>query len=247
MGREVAKIEALPIAGGQSAHLVLEGSDSPWRQGVRFVTDGVLRVAGVDAPQLDLWTDTAPPAVDVECVETDGLLRFYNIWPSGRRPGVESRSRRRGCSSRNSATAGGVTRAMTSASSRTSRSSSFGSRSSSRARCTSRRPVPMRSAGPTAGSRRSRTGRWGRGDVLERHCFYAAERYYDEDARPLSEKTEPAVRDRWRDELSHARRRDERCARNSARTRMIAYADTRCPAFRGLKTRTVARSVAHRV
>jgi hypothetical protein len=27
--------------------------------------------------------------------------------------------------------------------------------------------------------------------VLERHCFYAAERYYDEDARPLSEKTEP--------------------------------------------------------
>lgn len=92
MGRDVVKIEALPIAVGQSARLVLEGSESPWRQGVRFVTDGVLRVAGVEAPQLDIWTDTAPPTVDVECVETDGLLRFYNIWQSGRRPGVESRS-----------------------------------------------------------------------------------------------------------------------------------------------------------
>jgi hypothetical protein len=92
LGREVVKIEALPIADGQSARLVLEAYDSPWRQGVRFVTGGVLRVAGVEAPQLDIWTDTAPLAVEVECVETDGLLRFYNVWQSGRRPGVESRS-----------------------------------------------------------------------------------------------------------------------------------------------------------
>jgi hypothetical protein len=92
MGRDVVTIEALPIAVDQSVHVVLEGSGSPWRQGVRFVTDGVLRVAGVEAPQLDIWTDTAPPAVVVECVQTDGLLRFYNIWQSGRRPGVESRS-----------------------------------------------------------------------------------------------------------------------------------------------------------
>ncbi|MDP8907567.1 MAG: immunity 26/phosphotriesterase HocA family protein [Chloroflexota bacterium] len=31
----------------------------------------------------------------------------------------------------------------------------------------------------------------GPGEVLERHCFYAAGRYYDEDAQPLSERTEP--------------------------------------------------------
>ena len=92
VGREVVKIEALPIVAGQSVHLVLEGSDSPWRQGVRFVTEGVLGVAGVEAPQLDIWTDTAPPEVQISCVETDGLLRFYNVWQSGRRPGVESRS-----------------------------------------------------------------------------------------------------------------------------------------------------------
>jgi hypothetical protein len=85
-------IAALPVAAGKSAHVVLERSDSRWRQGVRLVTDGVLRVAGLEAPQLDLWIDTAPPAVEVECVQTDGLLRFYNIWQSGRHPGVESRS-----------------------------------------------------------------------------------------------------------------------------------------------------------
>lgn len=92
LGRDVVKVEALPIAAGQSAHLVLERSNSPWRQGVRFVTDGVLRVVGVEAPQLDIWTDTAPPGVDIECVDTDGLLRFYNVWQSGRRSGIESRS-----------------------------------------------------------------------------------------------------------------------------------------------------------
>src|SRR5262245_21669862 len=90
VGRDVVKIEALPIAAGQSIHLVLENSNSVWRQGVRFVTDGVLRVAGVDAPQLDIWIDTAPPEVWISCVETDGLVRFYNVWESGRRPGVES-------------------------------------------------------------------------------------------------------------------------------------------------------------
>jgi hypothetical protein len=92
MDREVLKIEALPIAVGEVVHLVLEASDSLWRQGVRLLTDGVLSVAGVEAPQLDIWKDSAPPTVEISCVETDGLLRFYNIWQSGRRPGVESRS-----------------------------------------------------------------------------------------------------------------------------------------------------------
>jgi hypothetical protein len=52
----------------------------------------VLSANGVEAPQLDLWQDTAPPVVEVRCESTDGLLRLYNIWQSGRGPGVESRS-----------------------------------------------------------------------------------------------------------------------------------------------------------
>jgi hypothetical protein len=92
LGREVLKIETLPISVGQIVRLTFEGGESPWRQGVRLATEGVLQSNGVMAPQLDLWRDTAPPMVETTCESTDGLLRIYNIWQSGRRPGVESRS-----------------------------------------------------------------------------------------------------------------------------------------------------------
>jgi hypothetical protein len=49
-----------------------------------------LIVNEVSAPQLDLWYDTAPTLVEITCESTDGLIRIYNIWQSGRRPGVES-------------------------------------------------------------------------------------------------------------------------------------------------------------
>ena len=43
--------------------------------------------------QLVIWADTAPPHVDVEVEASDGLLRFYNIWDSGRGKGsFESQS-----------------------------------------------------------------------------------------------------------------------------------------------------------
>jgi hypothetical protein len=92
LGREVVKIEALPIAAGQVVRLAFEGGDSPWRQGVRVATEGALVAYDVEGPQLDFWSDTAPPLVDIACKSTDGLVRIYNIWHSGRRPGVESQS-----------------------------------------------------------------------------------------------------------------------------------------------------------
>jgi len=92
LGCEVVKLDALPITDGQLIRLTFEGGTSPWRQGVRVATEGTLRANDVCAPQLDLWPDTAPPTVEVVCESSDGLLRVYNIWQSGRRPGVESQS-----------------------------------------------------------------------------------------------------------------------------------------------------------
>ena len=92
LGREVVKLDALPITDGQRIRLTFEGGAAPWRQGVRVATEGTLRANDVSAPQLDLWPDTAPPSVEVVCESSDGLLRIYNIWQSGRRPGVESQS-----------------------------------------------------------------------------------------------------------------------------------------------------------
>jgi hypothetical protein len=92
LGREVVKVEALPIVPGQIVRLAFEGGESPWRQGVRLATEAALIANDVSAPQLDLWPDTAPSLVEITCESTDGLIRIYNIWQSGRRPGVESQS-----------------------------------------------------------------------------------------------------------------------------------------------------------
>jgi hypothetical protein len=92
LGREVVKLDAIPIADGQLIRLTFEGGASSWRQGVRVATRGTLRANNVSAPQLDLWPDTAPPTVEIAFESSDGLLRVYNIWQSGRRPGVESQS-----------------------------------------------------------------------------------------------------------------------------------------------------------
>jgi hypothetical protein len=83
-GRPVVKIEALPLHPGQVVRLVFEQVNSSWRQGVWLGTDGSLSAAGSASPQLVIWTDTAPPDVEIGCDASDGLLRFYNVWDSGR-------------------------------------------------------------------------------------------------------------------------------------------------------------------
>ena len=49
-----------------------------------MATDGLLAVEGETSPQLVLWTDAAPDEVRVTVTQTDGLLRLYNVWDSGR-------------------------------------------------------------------------------------------------------------------------------------------------------------------
>ena len=93
LGREVVKIEVVPVKSGASIRLVFEQARSPWRQGVWLATQGVLRVGDVESPQVVLWFDTAPPQIDVLVEATDGLLRFYNVWDSDRGKGeFESQS-----------------------------------------------------------------------------------------------------------------------------------------------------------
>lgn len=85
-------IDALPVSAGAIVRIAFEPINSVWRQGVRLLTVGALRVAALKSPQMDVWTDAAPPVADLTVDATDGLLRVYNVWQSGRRPGVESQS-----------------------------------------------------------------------------------------------------------------------------------------------------------
>jgi hypothetical protein len=89
-GREVLRIEAVPFEAGDRAAFVFEDAHSPWRQGIWVGTDGVLRVAESVGAQFVLWMDSAPPTVEVSCDRSDGLLRVYNVWDSGRGRGQES-------------------------------------------------------------------------------------------------------------------------------------------------------------
>jgi hypothetical protein len=91
-GREVVQIEALDLQPGQTVDVQFESVASPWRQGLWLDTDGVLRVGDTAAAQLVLWAETAPPDVRITCEASDGLLRFYNVWDSGRGRRQESLS-----------------------------------------------------------------------------------------------------------------------------------------------------------
>lgn len=81
---DVVKIEVLRVRVGDLVTVRFLGTSSSWRQGVWLAAGGVLSVAGQLVPQVVLWTDTAPDEVDLTVVETDGFLRFYNVWDSGR-------------------------------------------------------------------------------------------------------------------------------------------------------------------
>lgn len=82
--RDVIMIDVIPVHTGQRITLSFDDINSAWRQGVWLATDGMLRVNGVQSPQLVLWQDTAPAQVDIVVEEADGLLRLYNVWDSGR-------------------------------------------------------------------------------------------------------------------------------------------------------------------
>ena len=86
----VVMIDVLSVMEGSVVRIVFESVDSPWRQGIWLATSGALRVNDVESEQLTLWQDTAPQVVEVEIVDTDGVLTFYNVWDSGRYPGYES-------------------------------------------------------------------------------------------------------------------------------------------------------------
>lgn len=83
-GSDVLLIEALQCVPGQRFQFRFESWSDTWRQGIWLATTGQLLVNQLASAQFVLWADTSPSTVDVDIVETDGLLRFYNVWDSGR-------------------------------------------------------------------------------------------------------------------------------------------------------------------
>jgi hypothetical protein len=81
--RDVVLIEVLPIHDGDVLKLTFESTNSPWRQGVWLMTDEYVVINQIRCPGADLWQDTAPKRVLIECHTKSGYLHLYNIWDDG--------------------------------------------------------------------------------------------------------------------------------------------------------------------
>jgi len=88
-GREVLMIEALPVSAGDVARLRFERQTQARPQGVWLGTVGNLRVLDREGSQFELWYAPDAPIIHIEVVETDGLLRFYNIFEHPPGSGLE--------------------------------------------------------------------------------------------------------------------------------------------------------------
>lgn len=78
----VVMIESFPIYDGERLRLVFESVDSPNRQGVWMMTKGKLVINGQHSAGMDIWQDTAPTEVPIECHTESGVLLLYNIYES---------------------------------------------------------------------------------------------------------------------------------------------------------------------
>ena len=80
---DVVKIEVFPIRDGDILKLTFESKNSQRRQGVWLRSDRCLIVNGQQCSSVQLWQDTAPTEVLIECHTRDGRLHLYNIWDKG--------------------------------------------------------------------------------------------------------------------------------------------------------------------
>jgi hypothetical protein len=93
VGRSVVSLEVVHVSEGNTLEFTIASTSGTWRQGIWLGVHGELVVEGERGDQLVIWTDTAPKSSQVRVTKTeDGLLRFYNVWDSGRGRKMESLS-----------------------------------------------------------------------------------------------------------------------------------------------------------
>jgi hypothetical protein len=88
--RNVVMIDVFEINDGDLLTLTFESTNSPWRQGIWLKTNEHLLINQVQCPSAQIWQDTAPKEVFIECHTSDKRLQLYNIWDRGN--GQESQS-----------------------------------------------------------------------------------------------------------------------------------------------------------
>eukprot|EP01034_Spumella_vulgaris_P007667 gene7667-9767_t len=75
--------DVVKVTDKEIINVVFESSSSAWRQGIWLCSDKGLIVNGQLCPSVELWIDTAPDKISIECRTEKGLLHVYNIWDDG--------------------------------------------------------------------------------------------------------------------------------------------------------------------
>ena len=81
---DVFMIDVFPVTDGEQIKVTFESVKSPWRQGAWLRTDGYLVVNEQRCPSVQLWQDSAPREIVIECHTQNRCLHIYNIWDRGR-------------------------------------------------------------------------------------------------------------------------------------------------------------------
>jgi hypothetical protein len=84
-GRDnVVMIDVFPVRDGEVLKVSFEGAVSSWRQGVWLKTDRGLLINNQPCASAQIWYDTAPGEVLIQCRTENGCLHLYNIWDRGK-------------------------------------------------------------------------------------------------------------------------------------------------------------------
>jgi hypothetical protein len=81
-GKLVQLMDRPLVRPGSALQLVFVSSSGSRRQGVRIKANGDLVVAGQKLKDIVLWSDTAPPCVDIQLGAKATELKVWNCWES---------------------------------------------------------------------------------------------------------------------------------------------------------------------
>jgi hypothetical protein len=82
-GRLVQLIDSATVHPKSNIRLSFEAKEGRYRQGVRIKSNGYITVAGERLRDFVLWTDTAPPVVELTVGPRTTELKIWNCWDHG--------------------------------------------------------------------------------------------------------------------------------------------------------------------
>lgn len=94
LNKDVLLWDVLNIDTNQVIIFRIIETNSKYKQGVRLAVDcgdGFLEVNGIQSKSIQLWEDTCPKEVRIQCFSSEGVLSVYNIFDLGSaRGGIRS-------------------------------------------------------------------------------------------------------------------------------------------------------------